>query len=128
MAKRKRPPEPTDPVDIDLDELRAARREAAGEPPKIRFAGQVFTLPVEMPAAVVEALDDDDTVGFAKGLLGKEQWGRFKELGGSRDDIFALASKAHLAYGITLGESSASGDSSALDGESSRPTSNAATE
>lgn len=77
----------------DLDALRAARAEAAGDPPTVTLAGETFTLPVEMPWAVVEALAHDTAAAFrdaALALLGGSQYRRACELGVSRDDMGAL--------------------------------------
>lgn len=77
----------------DLDALRAVRAEAAGEPPTVLLAGDTYTLPVEMPWAVVEALAHDTADAFraaALALLGDEQYQWACAVGVSRDDMGAL--------------------------------------
>jgi hypothetical protein len=113
---------------VDLDELAAAARaEAKGEHPTITFKDETFVLPVEMPLEVVEAwMDDADAVTFAKALFG-DDYERFKSLHPSQQDVFRLAGQLKALFGVSQGESKASGVSSGSTGESSRPTSNART-
>jgi hypothetical protein len=42
-----------DEYELDLD---AARREANAQPPRIKLGGETFTLPVQLPAAVLDPL------------------------------------------------------------------------
>lgn len=112
---------------LDLDALAAERAEGRGEPPTFAFKGQTFELPLEMPVAVVEAwMADADAFTFGKALLGDE-WERFYALRPTRDDVFALAGRLSVLYGVTEGESSASGSPSASTSATSRPTSSAST-
>src|ERR1051326_6194060 len=65
---------------IDLNALRAARREASGEGPIVEFGDPAveFTMPTELPFVVVEAVgrlneagDDDEAQNrVASGMLG----------------------------------------------------------
>lgn len=114
---------------VDLDELRvAAEAEAKEEHPTIGFKGETFILPIEMPIAVVEAwMDDADAVTFGKALLG-DDWERFKALGPSQRDVFRLAGQLKTLFGVSQGESGASGNSSETTGDRSRPTSSEPTE
>lgn len=111
-------------MELDLDAYRAARAEARGEAPTIKLLGETFTMPVEVPAAVLQAFADDDKVAFGKALLGDEQWATFCEVGGTEDDLVVIASRLWTLYGVSLGESSGSNGSSETGGEPSSPTSN----
>ncbi len=114
---------------IDLDSLRAARREVEKEAPTVTFEGVEFTLPVEMPFAVIDAItrmgrnevDEDDEEAkkranadatramgdIARSLFGK-QYKEFLELGPSNDDINAILENISELYGTDAGESQAS--------------------
>lgn len=110
---------------LDLDALAAERAEARGEPPTLQFKGETFTLPVELPVAVAEAwITNADAFTFGKTLLG-EEWDRFYALEPSQDDVFALSGRLSVLYGVTEGESSASGEPSPSTSGRSRPTSSA---
>lgn len=91
---------------IDLDAARAARAEAEQEAPVIRFGGKDFTLPVELPWAVVEAASSQDTnsiIGSVKSLLG-EQWSEFDKLGVSVEDMKTLIESIAGVYATDQGE------------------------
>jgi len=105
---------------IDLDAISAARREGKDEKPSVKFGGVDFTLPAEMPFAVVEAVgrmqaaegDDNAQVADAMADLARSLFGpRFREfldLGPSVQDITALLEAVAPAYGVSSGESPAS--------------------
>ena len=96
---------------IDLDAIGAARREANKKRPKVRFGGQEFLLPTEMPFAVVEAVGriqgenaDNSKIAesmadIARALFGKE-FRRFLDLGPSVEDISSLLENIAPAYGL----------------------------
>lgn len=112
---------------VDLDALAAQRAEGRGEAPTVAFKGETFELPVEMPVAVVEAwVNDSDAFVFGAAIFGAE-WDRFRALNPSRDDIWALGARMNELWGVSEGESRASGGSSGSDATSSRPTSNGST-
>lgn len=93
---------------FDLDAAKAARAEAAGEYPAIRFGGKEYQLPVEMPWSVVEAASAGDAGGIVeavKGLLG-EQWDDFASHGLSVADMTALLEHIGEMYGGDSGKSS----------------------
>ena len=108
---------------IDLDAISAARREAKKERPSVRFGGEEFELPAEMPFAVVEAvgrLQPEEEGGqvdsaviaesmadIARSLFGKK-FRKFLDLGPSVEDIMALLEHVAPAYGLKPGESEAS--------------------
>lgn len=117
---------------IDLDAYAAARREAKKVQPQVRFGGETFELPVEMPFAVVEAVrsmqnaserrEQDEKDGkepedggettqaladIAKALFGA-RYRQFLDLGASMDDVTALLEHISVAYAAEPGESSAS--------------------
>jgi len=101
------------PEIIDLDKLAAARREAVAECPVVRFGGVDFTLPPEMPFAVIEAVgrlqvEDEDqrnsalaeSMGdIAHALFGKD-YRKFLDMGPSIPDITALLESVPAAYGM----------------------------
>lgn len=108
---------------IDLDKLSAARRESGKEQPTVKFGGIVFTLPHEMPFAVVEAVhvmsladadNPDDSAssanamtGIARALFGT-RYKEFLELGASTEDVNELLGHIAEAYAVSPGESEAS--------------------
>lgn len=117
---------------INLDAARAARAEALSEPHTVILGGERFELPARMPAIALEisgrALrgDVDAVLELFRLLLG-EQHRRFLELADDLD-LAELGERMGELYGVTLGESQASGASSANDGSRLRPTSPATTE
>lgn len=112
---------------FDLDQARAARREAQGEPPQFTFGGETFTLPIEIPLAVADAFTKSNIDGL-EALFGKEQWERFLAHDPTDADLGALAPWMDEIYGFgDLGKSSPSPKSSKRTGSSSRRTSNAST-
>ena len=123
--------------ELDLDAIRAAEREQHREPPTIVLGGVRWTLPVEMPFPIVEALGRlDRTKGHAanllieeifRGLLG-EQYAPFMRENPSVLDMAVLVEHLPELYGVPSGESTASGSSSTPIGEPSRPTSSDSTE
>jgi hypothetical protein len=138
-------------MDINLDDGRAAREEALGEPRAIIFGGERFELPLRAPIGMLEHLGRyfalereekrtrdrhagaaaiDSLVSSARELLGLEGWERFKAAGATFEDTLALIAAAGKVYGVGegVGESPASGSSSSDTSESSRPTSLASTD
>lgn len=125
---------------INLDEARAARREAEGKAPDpIVFGGQEFVMPVELPVeainwmvrladlsgkknngiAIKEALE-----GVIRGLLTDDDLGRFMSLKPSIEDLTAVVEGVPAEYGFEdVGESQASAPSSETTGTQSRPAS-----
>jgi hypothetical protein len=107
---------------VDLDAARAARREAKGEDIIVRFGGNDFTMPPELPFEVVEVLGDirdagEDAPRMANAifqmfqiLLG-DQFETFKAARPSMDDLNAMLEGVMAEYGVTLGEQEASADS-----------------
>jgi hypothetical protein len=101
------------PEVIDLDAIGAARREAQDERPLVRFGGEEFQLPKEMPFAVIEAVgrvqpkegEEPDNAAIAesmadiaRSLFGKK-YRRFLDLGPSVEDLSSLLERLAPAYG-----------------------------
>jgi hypothetical protein len=92
---------------IDLDKSKAARREAKGEGPKVKFGGNEYELAPELPFAAIEALNglqSDDTaagalVDLAAAILG-EHFEAVKAAGLSMDDINELIGSVMQEYGV----------------------------
>lgn len=121
-------------VDVDLDALRAARREVAGEPVTVGFAGSTFTLPAEIPLEVLLAFPSDleTTMTFdhylavARAFL-DEQFDAFRALKPTTGDVRDFVDAVLAKYAVGLGESRGSDVSSARTSEPSRPTSSGST-
>lgn len=111
---------------LDLDAARAARAEVDDAPPIVRFGGQTFELPSELPIDFAFRQREGDLRG-AIGLLFGDAADRFFGLRPSVADIAELADGVLKMYGLTPGEAKASGSSSPNGGASSRPTSSAST-
>jgi hypothetical protein len=86
---------------IDLDAARAARSEALGDKPVVRFAGRDWTLPAELPWAVAEASSGQmgDLVTALKALLGN-QWADFQAETPTVSDMTALVEAIPALYGL----------------------------
>ena len=88
---------------IDLDAARAARAEADEQAVTLRFKGEDFDLPVEMPADFALLANEDRLRDAISALLG-DQATRFFELGPSLPDIEVLAEQATVVYGVGEGK------------------------
>ena len=86
---------------IDLDAARAARSEALGDRPTVRFSGKDWSLPVELPWAVAEASSGqiNDLVNALKALLG-EQWAEFQAHTPTVSDMTTLVEAIPALYGL----------------------------
>jgi hypothetical protein len=86
---------------VDLDaarEERAKKRSESGwEPPEVRFAGETFVLPAELPYDFIRALEANDAEQAMRVLLDGDH-GRFTDLKPSVDDLHDLAVLAARAY------------------------------
>lgn len=106
-------------MEIDLDKLKAARREADPDAPTVKFGGESFELPRELPFELVDQLSEiaanqDDELGqlklirvMTRTLLGEREE-EFLALSPSLTDIQTLITEVYPMYGLTVGESSAS--------------------
>lgn len=109
---------------IDLDALSAARAEVRkDEAPTVRFSGRDFQLPYELPFAVIEAIsrlqkaqekDDnalaaDVIIDVSRALFGAD-FQAFLDLRPSMQDVSTLLENVSSAYGMSMGESEASGN------------------
>lgn len=118
---------------IDLNALRAARAEAAGEPIILTVGDEDVELPPEMPLAVATgfarlASGDPTGIDDALGaLLGPESNRIITEHSLTLTDLMELMEAAGALYGVTVGESSASAPSSPPAPRPSKPTSSATT-
>jgi hypothetical protein len=114
-------------AELDLDALRAARAEAAGERPMIRFGGEIFEGPVEIPFRFFIRLAEEDLAGAVEEILDGQAdqfWAKKPSPQDLREFIYGLP----RLYGLgSPGESPASGRSSSTTGSPSRPTSPATT-
>lgn len=86
---------------LDLDAARAARQEANGEVPIVRFGGREFTLPVEMPWTVAEAAAGGDGASALRAvrLLLGDQWVEFEALNPSVADVLEIIQGVAAIYG-----------------------------
>lgn len=107
---------------IDLDAAKAARREALGESPIVVFAEKEYTLPIELPFEVAEALGQltDATDGAQAAsvmekifriLLG-DGYDGFIQDHPTLNDMNALMEAVGGLYGVAGSESTASAESS----------------
>lgn len=114
--------------ELDLDAARAARDEARGEGHWLKFGGETFELPAEMPWDYFEILETGD-MKAALGELLNGDFDRFWAHKPTIGDMTLMASSVPALYGFGKGnpESPASGGSSAPTGSPSRPTSPAGT-
>jgi hypothetical protein len=131
---------------VDLDASRAARREADKEPPRLRFGGKEYVLPIEMPLEVLDELDgfEEDMapttmagaiLRICQVLLGDEAYAEFRALRPSLEDVMTLLNGPENGdgnrtggilgeYGFgSPGESPAPVDSSESTGAPLKPTS-----
>lgn len=108
-------------AEFDLDAARAARAEANGEAPTVKFGGTVFALPVEMPYTIVESVNQMQAAqeagdgykvtqmlsAMARDLFG-DRFEEFLAFHPSMLDMQALLENVAPLYGLTPGESQAS--------------------
>jgi hypothetical protein len=95
----------------NVNATRAQRLEALGERWEFEVDGELFTLPTELPRAIVgklATLDAADLDGLLTLLLGDEQFKRLDEHAMSVQDVQALLEAYGRDTGMTLGESAAS--------------------
>lgn len=111
-------------AELDLDAARAARSEAKGHSPQVKFGGERFSLPAELPWDFFEVLDSGD-MKAAMGMLLNGDFDRFWAHGPTTEDMKALARGVPALYGFGggAGESSASAGSSSATGKQPRRTS-----
>jgi hypothetical protein len=92
---------------VDLKARRAARAEAAGEPPSVEFDDYKWELPLELPLSFIEALSRNELTSACRELFG-DKGDEF--LAVVRPTLEDMAELAKL-YGRSLGEASASPNS-----------------
>ena len=91
---------------IDLDAARAARAEAAKENPVIKFAGQDWALPAELPWAIAEAAGAataEAAIAAVRALLG-DRWDAFLACGPTIDDMRILLENVATLYAVDPGK------------------------
>ena len=107
-------------AEIDLDAIAA---EVDDEQPVVVFGGEKFTLPARLPWRAISMMgrgEIDEALNLVLGDQAEAFWGHEP----NDRQIEALFEGLADAYGMeSLGESSASGVSSASNGDRSRPTS-----
>lgn len=106
---------------VDLDVARIARAEKRGESPTVKFRGETFELPDELPFEIVDGIGQLGTAqkgndgaraaeivaDIARSLF-CDRYEEFLKLGPSMADVAALLDGVVAAYGTSLGESEAS--------------------
>lgn len=99
-----------EPIDLDAPKAaRVAAREAGEEAPTVKFGGKVYTLPVEMPAALLTVGESGSVFHIAQALFGEDWEEVLPKL--SIADFTELVKELNRVYGVSAGESSASGAS-----------------
>lgn len=89
----------------------ARKAEANGEPGKVEFRGQTFTVPTEHDDYTVdflESLEDGKTIGIIRGALGPQQWYVVKSMNLTARELSPLVDGIAEAMGFTAGNSEAS--------------------
>lgn len=104
---------------LDLNARKAARASAKAEAFVVRLGNEQFTLAPEMPFFCLEAVEDNRFIDAVKLLVAPGDWDRFRSCAPTFNDVIEIIE----AYGVGLGESSPSQDSSRGTGEPSRLTS-----
>lgn len=90
--------------EINLDQARAARAEASGEPVVLIFKSKKFTLPPELPAEFALFADEGKSRESIHALFGEDKAAEFFKLGPSLDDLTALLDNVRTIYGLGEGE------------------------
>lgn len=96
MPQEKPPEKP--PLSIDLDAMRAARREKLGQR-SIRFGGKTHELPVELPAEYAFAWAQQRFHESLAVLLGDEAANEFAKWA-SLDDFWELGRAVEAEYKV----------------------------
>lgn len=115
---------------IDLDALIAEQDGDQPEPKTFTFRSQTYTVPDRMPYAVFAASVEstqENVHAAVRSLLGG-QFDAFIATGIDFDALIRLIPAIVKLYGADMGESQASGDSSANMATLSRPTSSSSTD
>lgn len=84
-------------LDVKREERAKTRAESGWSPPTLRFGGEMFVLPDEMPADVGFKLGEGDTRGAFRVLLG-DRFDTFWSLRPSNRDLIDAVSWAVDAY------------------------------
>lgn len=95
---------------IDLDAARSARAEAQAEPVVLRFGGNEYQLPPELPADFAFLAAEEKVREAVAALLGDDA-DAFFAARPSLADLTALAEAAGDVYGVEPGEARASAGS-----------------
>ena len=117
-------------TEFDLDALVAAESEATGEPHKVIWGGQTFSVPrtIDWPLETFEVLGRGDIASALAGVLG-DQWDAFWQakhptMGAAKALLDGIAEREGFE---NLGESLASSPSLNRAMRRSRPTSSGST-
>jgi hypothetical protein len=92
---------------IDLDQIRAARREKLGPAPVLRFDRKEFELPLEMPADYGLAWMENRYASAVRALIGDEAAAEFFTWA-TIPDLWAFGTEVDTLYGFGQGEAPAS--------------------
>jgi hypothetical protein len=90
--------------EINLDQARAARAEASGEPVVLIFKGKKFSLPPELPAEFALCADEGRLRESIHALFGETKAGEFFKLEPSLDDLTTMLDSVKSMYGLGEGE------------------------
>lgn len=117
---------------VDLDaKLEAAKAEVTGEPHTLTFRNLTLTLPAKMNAlGVADACRYrglEQTARLVEALVGEAQYQSLLGLKLDDAELGIVVDGVAEVYGLEVGESSASGTSSANGSKHSRPTSKGST-
>lgn len=91
---------------IDLDGARAARQES--EEVTLKFGGEDFTLPGELPFLFAEYSRQERLDEAMKALLGEDQAREFFNLNPTIEDLTAFTEQIVSVYGLDEGKSEGS--------------------
>lgn len=91
------------PRHIDLDAARAARAEAAGEPPILTLGGRDIELPVELPAAFLDHIANERLTEALKTIMTPEELEHVFAQNLSVEDLVEFSDGIGEAYGLKGG-------------------------
>jgi hypothetical protein len=116
-----------DKVELDLDEMLAARHEARGESHVVALGGQAVELPPKIPTAFVRAAAREDIEGMVVALFSDAAPIFWDAVPDWEDAEAVLNTLSRTVYGVKVGESQPSEPPLNRAGRRSRATSNGST-
>jgi hypothetical protein len=111
-------------VELDLDEMLAARHEERGENHYVKLGGETVELPPKVPTGYVRAATATDVDGMVDALFGKQAPIFWANVPDWEDADTVLGKILEQVYGLTQGESQPSALPLNRAGRRSRATSN----